>query len=170
MIHEPLHDSRAVGWTKGHHDRCIESLGGFEGQYIFQLLAISDVVISFMKVEFAKQDGALSIFNDGVDTGEWHNIFDHVLVDGMVVKEGSKCSVLLLIVEHWDAIWGAHFSDKTFCKLFCNIVGVEFLFCMGQRVWPAVNRCGVLGVSWMWWSYSQCGGICLAFSFKNMSM
>ena len=68
MVHKPLHDSRIVSWSKGHYDWCIKSLSYFESQYILWLFAISNIIVPFIEVEFAKQDGLFSILNNGVDT------------------------------------------------------------------------------------------------------
>ncbi len=92
------------------------------------MFAIPDVVISFTKVEFAKQDGAFGIFNDGVNTGEWHHVFDHVFIDSLIVKERLECPILLSVVKDWDTIRGACFVDESFCQLFCNILALKFLF------------------------------------------
>ncbi len=54
MVHKFLHDSRAVGGSKGYNTGSIEAIGCFEGQYVLGLFFDSNIVVSFLEIKFAE--------------------------------------------------------------------------------------------------------------------
>jgi len=54
MVHEFLHDGRAVSRSKGHDIGGVEAICGFEGQYVLQPFFNCNIVIPFSEVKLAK--------------------------------------------------------------------------------------------------------------------
>jgi hypothetical protein len=140
MVHEVLHTSRGICWTKAHHPWGIEPSGCFKSYKVLHFVTVLNVPIAVAEIKFTKEYHSTHSLDNGVNSREGEDVFDHDSIDFLIIEYRVVTPVLLPDIENRCRVWGFQFSNKTSVFLLLNVLFLEFFLSTGQRVDSVGNR------------------------------
>ena len=106
MIYELLHAGGGICRIEAHYSGRIKSSGRFKGHQVFCFLSIPYISITVAEIEPTEEYSIAHPFDNGVNTGERKDIFNHDSVNFPIIEYWPKTSILFFDVEDRCQVWG----------------------------------------------------------------
>jgi len=140
VVHGVLHTGWGIGWTEAHNSWGIEPSGCFKCHKVLHFITVSNVPIAVAEIKFTKEYHSTHSLDNGVNSREGEDVFDHDSIDFLIIEYRVVTPVLLPDIENRCRVWGFQFSNKTSVFLLLNVLFLEFFLSTGQRVDSVGNR------------------------------
>ena len=93
--HPSLEICRGISKSECHHIHDIRTIRCHEGSFPPILFLNTELIITHLKVEFGKELGTMHAFQCFVDAREGKTVFDHDVIQFLVVDDWSSSTILL---------------------------------------------------------------------------